>query len=103
MSKNKILNYIGLSKRAGYSVSGTELVEKALKKDQLWILFLANNLSTSQLKEFVENSKEKKVTIINEFSEDDISNAFGSARKVVGITNKGMAEKINNLMEEING
>lgn len=103
MSKNKILNYLGLSKRAGFLISGSELVEKALKKNKLQVLVLADNVSESNLKDFEKLASDKKVRIIKGFTETELSDAIGSKRKIMGITDAGIANKIIELMEEVNG
>lgn len=74
-----------------------------MKNQKIKLLIVASDTSENQFKKISEVAKRKKIPYLNDLSEDEISQAIGIKRKIVGIINSGIADKIIEIKEEENG
>ncbi len=89
MNRDKIKNYLGLSRRAGYLIIGADNLKKYDKK--LYLLLVDENLSNTQQK-MINRFKEREVETLlieNLWELVGIENC-----KIVGVKNKGLADEI---------
>lgn len=96
--KQKILNLLGLALRARFLVTGEEAVIKGLQKQQLKMVFVANDASAKTIDKFVRKCYYYKVVCILDFSSEELSSALGKTRKIIGLTDQGFANAIERLM-----
>ena len=97
--KKQILNLLGLAKRAGRMVSGEDNVIIGLQKKNVKLVFVANDASVQTRDKFNKKCFFYKVRLIDSFSTDEISDAIGSNRRVIGITDDGFVKAIEEKLE----
>lgn len=98
MLTNKILNLIGLAKRAGKLITGEELTVKAIQADRAQLVFLASDASKNLNKKIADKARTYDVHVIQIFSENELSRAIGANRKVVAVVDDGFAKKMESLL-----
>ncbi|MFC4651543.1 YlxQ-related RNA-binding protein [Lactococcus nasutitermitis] len=97
--QQQLLNLLGLAKRAGKIISGEELVVKAIKNGQAKLVFVASDASANLIKKITDKSSYYEVTLAQNFSEIELSNAIGTHRKVIAIADNGFTKKMESLMK----
>ena len=91
---------IGLATRARKTISGEELVVKSLKRIEL--VFLASDAGPNTTKKVTTKCGTNEVRLVQLFSREELSKAIGKNNRVVcGITDKGFANAIKKLLEEV--
>ena len=98
--KHQLFNLAGLAKRAGKTITGEELVTKAIQNGRVKLIFLANDAASNLTKKMIDKSKFYEVVVCQTFSESELSQAIGQHRKVVGIADDGFVKKMESLMTE---
>lgn len=93
MIKEKKLNILGLATRARSLVSGDELVEKAIKKNQVHLILCASDASIKTIERYRMISERENIPLNIEFTKYELSHAIGKSRTILGVENKGMATK----------
>ena len=96
--EDRILNLLGLAQRAGYIVSGEDIVAKQLQKQNLKIVFIASDASENTRDKFEKKCYFYKVECNTEFSASELSKALGKPRKVIGLTDAGFYNALEKLM-----
>ncbi|MGX7092290.1 L7Ae/L30e/S12e/Gadd45 family ribosomal protein [Hutsoniella sourekii] len=91
--KQKQLNLLGLAQRAGYLVTGDELVEKASKTGQVVLIVCASDASDKTKKRYQDLSEYWQIPVSFAFNRLEISQALGKKRTLCGLKNRGMAKK----------
>lgn len=90
--RDKALNFLGLCQRAGKLVSGDEQVEQATKFGQVYVLLCASDASESAKKRYQNLSENYDIPLYTQFTREELSNAIGKARTMLGIQDRGMAK-----------
>lgn len=99
MTKEKqVLNLLGLAQRAGKVISGEDLVVKAIQKQSVGLVFLADDASPNLKKKVLDKSQFYQVTVSTVFQTLELSTAIGKPRKVVAIADAGFSKKMRTLM-----
>lgn len=95
-NNEKILNLLGLAKRAGKVSMGQDLVLREISRGSRNILvFLASDAGDNIKKKINDKTKYYKLSLIDTFSTDELSKALGSVnRKTVVVNDKGFINKI---------
>lgn len=97
---NKILNYLGIAKRAGYFISGTDAVIAGLSK-KVKLVILASDASSATKDKIIKKCYYYHVKIVEQFTTEEIASAIGQVNpKVIAITDKGIAKQIILLLNE---
>ncbi len=91
---------MGLAKRAKKTITGEDLVTKAIQNGQAKLVILANDASSNLMKKMTDKSSFYEVNICLIFSENELSQAIGQQRKVIAIADDGFAKKMESLMTE---
>lgn len=90
---NKILSLLGLAKKAGKVIVGTDAVISKLQDNTLHLIFLASDASFATIDKLEKKSFYYNVKIIKSFTSDELSDAIGSNNnKVLGIQDNGFAK-----------
>lgn len=97
MANQKLLNMIGLAKRAGKVITGEELVTKAIQQGRCQLVFVAKDASTNLIKKINDKTQFYNIKSSQEFSTSELSAAIGTDRKVLAITDAGFAKKMETL------
>ncbi|WP_413627394.1 ribosomal L7Ae/L30e/S12e/Gadd45 family protein [Fructilactobacillus vespulae] len=96
---NKILNLLGIARRAGKIISGEGIVLNAVKKGKVKFLLIASDAGAATTKKFINKTNYYQIPVNNKLTKSDISDAIGQSRTIVGITDNGFARKLNELNE----
>lgn len=98
MTQQRILNFLGLAKRARKIVTGQELVLKAVKNGQVYFVFLATDTGAVAQKSFQTTLKKRQIPFDQTFSQIQLSQAIGQATKAIAITDRGFAQRFQELI-----
>lgn len=99
MNKNKILQLLGLARRSGNLVMGTDAVIDNMAN--LKLIMLANDASNKTIDKITKKAYFYGVTVIDVFTTIELSHAIGKTnQKMVGISDEGFTKKINELLIE---
>lgn len=96
--KQKVLDLLGLAKKAGKMITGEDGVILGLQKRSIKIVFVAKDASAQTIERFDKKCFFYKVDCITDFTCEEISNAIGSNRTVIGITDAGFTKAIKEKM-----
>ena len=93
---NKVLNLLGLARRAGKVILGTDSVIKVLPTKQIKLIFVATDASDATYKK----AYFYQVPIINKYSTEELSKALGiEVIKIIGISDLGFAKALKKEIE----
>lgn len=96
LNRQKVLNLLGLAKRAGMLVSGEDTVLKLLRQNKLKIVFIASDASDKQIDKFDKKCFFYNTQMNNDFTCDELSSAIGTPmRKILAITDQGFLDALN--------
>ncbi|GAY73115.1 L7Ae/L30e/S12e/Gadd45 family ribosomal protein [Lentilactobacillus kosonis] len=102
-NKEALLNFLGLAQRARKTVSGQEILLKELRANNLKFLFIASDSGKDTFKKFTDKSNSYNVPTNNLLTSEELSNAVGVKRSIIGISDSGMAKKMIQLTNKIKG
>ena len=97
--KEKLLNLLGLCQKASYLVSGEDNVIKEMRKGKLKIVFIASDSSLRTIDNFQKKCYFYNVETYGGLSFDEISSSIGRSRKIVGLKDAKMYEKVKQYLE----
>ena len=90
---DKRLNNLGLAKRAGKVLTGTDTVVEGLRNNEVALVFLATDTAINTSKRVLDKSKTYNVEVIQAFTSAELSAALGKINcHVVGIIDRGFAK-----------
>lgn len=96
--KEKILNLLGIAKRAGYIVSGTDSVIMEMRKNKAKIVFVASDSSEKTIDNFKRKCYFYNVECNFDFSGDELSHAIGQNRMILCLTDQGLYRAIQKYL-----
>ena len=99
-NRQKALNLIGLSQKAGKLVSGFEIVSIGVKARKVKLIILAHDTQADTTAKISKIGKQNNVPVITEFNSSEISQAIGKKRKVLGITDAGFGKAMLQKIKE---
>ncbi|EEU21507.1 ribosomal L7Ae/L30e/S12e/Gadd45 family protein [Lactobacillus mulieris] len=99
-NREKTINFLGLIQRAGKLVSGTDMVISSIKARKVKLVIIASDLSQATRQEVVSLAQKNSLPIIDEFSELEISQAIGKARKVLAVSDLGFSKALQKKLNE---
>ncbi|XMB71959.1 ribosomal L7Ae/L30e/S12e/Gadd45 family protein [Mycoplasmatota bacterium WC30] len=101
MIKNRVLQNLGLCKKAKKLVSGEEFVLEQIKTNKAYIVFLANDAGKNTTKRITDKSSFYEVRLNTDFSTEELNKAIGTEnRKVIAITDKNFSKMVINQLEK---
>lgn len=90
-----MLKSLGIGYRARLLISGEEFVIEGIRKNQVCLVFLANDASDNAKKKILDKAKYYDIEVIQDYSSDELSNAIGKEnRMVIGITSRNFASSL---------
>lgn len=98
-NEQKILNLLGIARRAGRLLSGEEMVIEAIRKQKPTLVIVASDASQNTLKRIKDKSTYYHVPCIELATRLQLSQAIGQQRSVIALTDVGFAKKIKQLLE----
>ena len=96
--KQKILNLLGIAKRAGYIVGGTDSVILEMRKKKAKIVFVANDSSDKTIDNFKRKCYFYNVECNFDFHSDEITHAIGQNRKIIALNDQGIYKAIQKYL-----
>ena len=95
----KILNYLGIARRAGFLISGTDAVIASLEK-KAKLVIVATDASDATKDKISRKCFYYKVNILQEFNTEELAIAVGQNNpKILAITDEGIANQIKKIIE----
>lgn len=99
-NRQKAINLLGLTQRAGKLVSGTEQVLAANKQGRVYLIVIAADTKADTRDKITRAAKKRQLPIIATFSAAEISHALGKKRKILAICDAGFAKAIEKKINE---
>ena len=100
MQKDKVLNLIGLSQKAGKVVSGEFMTEKAVKTGEAALVILAEDASENTQKKFRNMCEFYKGPLSIHAAKDYLGHAMGKEfRAALAVVDNGFAQAIMKKMD----
>jgi ribosomal protein L7Ae-like RNA K-turn-binding protein len=101
MTKEKIVNFLGLAMRAGKVKTGESVIINEIKKHKIQLVIIAEDASENT-KKVIQNKCESYHISFRIFgTRSELGQALGKAERVnVGITDQGFAKKLLSMIEE---
>ncbi len=84
--------------RAGKLVTGEEMTVKEVKKQKAKLVLVANDAGKNTQKKVKDKSSFYQVPCLDVFHSEELSQAIGKPRMVVGILDSGFAKRIEELI-----
>ncbi|UQS85475.1 ribosomal L7Ae/L30e/S12e/Gadd45 family protein [Apilactobacillus apisilvae] len=101
--KDKILNFIGIAKRAGKVTTGEDILLSAIKNNKVKFLLVASDTGQSSYKKFMDKSSYYGIPVNNMFLKNELSNAIGMKRTIIGISDNGFAKRLKEMTNNCKG
>lgn len=90
---DKIHSNLGLAKRAGKVISGTEMVIEGLRNNTIYLVFLASDTQKNTTKKIIDKTTYYNVDLNQNYTCDFLSQAIGKKNvHVIGIMDRGFAK-----------
>lgn len=96
--RQKILNLLGIAKRAGYIVGGTDSVIFEMRKKRAKIVFVANDSSEKTIDNFKRKCYFYNVECNLDYNSDELSHAIGQNRKIICLNDQGIYKAIQKYL-----
>ncbi|CUW11540.1 ribosomal protein L7Ae family protein [Leuconostoc inhae] len=96
----QILNLLGLAMRAGKLVLGSDSTLTAIRGNKVQMAFFPSDGGQSQNKKIADKSSFYNVTLIQDYTKRQLTDAIGVNRSVFAIADRGFSRKIKQLISE---
>ncbi len=98
---DRVLQYIGLARKSGKLVIGTDSVIKSLQNNKIKLILIGSDASSSTLDKMEKKAFFYHIPLIKKYSSMELSFAVGKRSSMVfGLTDKGFAEAIMRTLQE---
>jgi ribosomal protein L7Ae-like RNA K-turn-binding protein len=98
-NKQKLLNLLGLARRAGKLVTGEDMVLSAIRAGKVNLVFFAEDGGASSKKKFTDKTSSYDVAFTTALTRQELADATGLARTVLGVADRGFAKKMREYLE----
>ena len=99
MNNDRLLNFLGLCKRAGRLISGAETVTNTVREGKAKLVLYACDVSGNSLKGVVRAAEDRGVPVRElPRTKEELSFALGKHCGIVCTTDDGFAQKILDLI-----
>ena len=101
---DKLLNFLGLCRRAGKLTTGFDAVEETVVKGESQLVIIADDTSQNTERKLSKTCETHNVKLIKlNRSKEEISTAIGRFAAVASVTDKGFAQNIERLTQNETG
>ncbi len=98
---DKVLSFLGLCKKAGKLVSGTELVLDSVRNKKSQLVIIANDISGLGEKTIIKTLTHYKVEYVKYATKSELGKALGfEERAVISVNDIGFAEALKKKIFE---
>lgn len=95
MTNKKVYGLLGLARRAGKIVFGTESVMQAIEKRKVKAIVIAQDAAERTKRHFIEQAQEKNIPIREVDNMENLSKSIGQENKaIVGIMDGNFSKQI---------
>lgn len=100
MNNDRLLNFLGLCRRAGYLVWGAETVTKTVDEGKALLVLFASDVSENSLKPALRVAQSHRIPARRlPRTKEELSLALGRLCGIVCVTDRGFAEKLLEMTE----
>lgn len=96
--ENKLINILTICRKAGGITTGFDPVKEGSLEGKIFVVLLASDISEKSEKEIRFSVKEKAEIIKTEITKKEFEFYLGKFCAIIGITNKGFADKIREIL-----
>lgn len=97
---DRLLNFLGLCKRAGYLISGADTVIRAIRERKALLVLIAADQSPNSTKNVLFAAEQAGVTVKTlDRSKEELSFALGKHCGIICVTDRGFADKLLTMIE----
>jgi len=97
---DKVLTFLGLAARARRTITGEDLVVKAIQDERVYFVFLSTDASENIKKKIINKCEFYGIPYRIIYSRDQLGHAIGKTDRVlVGITDLGFSKRLQELLE----
>lgn len=90
---DKTLQNLGLAKRSGKTITGTEKVVEGLRNNKIMLVFLASDTAYNTTKKITDKCLSYNCELITKYDSLELTKALGGTNcHVVGIIDRGFAK-----------
>lgn len=101
MTKEKIMQQLGLCQKARKLASGEEMVLENIKSQKAKLVFLASDAGKNTTKRITDKSSYYQIPLYKGLSSDELNQAIGKRnRKVACVIDKHFAKMFDTLQEQ---
>lgn len=93
---------MGLARRAGELTTGEDKVLQGIRHGHLHFVFIAKDSGQATFKKIDDKCHYYQVPCSNAFTRQEISQAIGQSRSIIGVKQPGFSQKFQKLMQNIN-
>lgn len=102
--RKMLMQSLGMAKKAGCAVTGSDAVMKAIRNKQAKLVFLALDAGLNTGKKYHDKCAFYDISLYECLTADELGRAIGRAHSaVVAVTDPGFAAKMARRAGEING
>ena len=99
---NRFLQLLGITTKAGKTVSGEFMVEQSIKDGKVFLVIIAENASGNTKKHFNDMCGYRDIPIVFACNKEELGRSTGKGKRTsVGILDKGLAEKLMSTLREV--
>ena len=99
---NRFLQLLGITTKAGKTVSGEFMVEQAIKEREVYLVIVAENASDNTKKHFNDMCRYRDIPIVFAGDKEELGKSTGKGKRTsVGILDKGLAEGLISTLREV--
>lgn len=99
-NKQKLLNLLGLARRARKLETGEDMVLKAIRNGKVQLVFFAQDGGNSTKKKFTNKTQSYNVAFSTMLTRQEIADATGMARSLVAVADRGFAKKMKEYLKQ---
>ena len=101
MTKEQIVNFLGLAMRAGKVKTGESVILNDFKKNKLKLVIIATDASDNTIKVIQNKCESYHISLRIFGTRAELGQALGKAERVnIGITDQGFAKKLLSMIDE---
>lgn len=99
-NRQKAINLLGLSQKAGKLVSGTDTVIAKIRHQQIYLVIISSDMEANSVKKISAAAHKYKVQTVSFLTSAELSQALGKKRKVAAICDAGFSRAILQKIDE---
>ena len=98
---NKLLSFLGITRKSGNIIFGMDSVKKEILNDKIRLLLITQDISENSFGEISKTANEHNIKMLKiHVTKDEINNATGKYAAIMGISNENFSKKIISLVTE---